>query len=280
MHQKTFSTLMAIVTLFYLLPFCSAPSIASEFSRNYWTVEQFLSEFPKQQAKSTQFTLAVRQAGKASAVKLSKKINILVVYPALQASDYWRRSVAAFEARMKVLQIPYKISSHFSIPGVELRKQATQIRLALQNKPDYFIFTLDALRHKGMIEKVMASGDTKIILQNITTPIRAFRSSQPFLYVGFDHKIGTKLLADRYLRETGKKANYAIFYGTHGYVSTMRGGTFLDEMSKHQGMSLKASYYVNFDRNKSYLAAKQVISDHPDLDFIYSSSTDITPWHH
>ncbi|MEH6404644.1 MAG: substrate-binding domain-containing protein [Sneathiella sp.] len=276
MRQKTSSTLMTMISSFALLLLNALPTLANDFSQDYWTVEQYLTEFPKQQEKSAQFTLTVRQPGQVETLDAAKKVKILVVYPGLQASDYWRRSVAAFEARMKELQISYEIASHFTRPGnVDLRRQATQIRKALQNRPDYFIFTLDALRHKSMIEKVMAARETKIILQNITTPIRSFRSSQPFLYVGFDHKIGTKLLAERYLEETAKKANYAIFYGTRGYVSTLRGGTFLDEMSKHPGMSLKASYYVHFDREKSYTAAKEVIAEYPDLDFIYASSTDI-----
>lgn len=254
----------------------SSPVFSSESLRDYWTVDQYLEEFPKQQQLTKSFSAVVREQVVPGSQTSQDKVNILIVYPGEQVSDYWRRSIAAFEARMKELKIDYNLTSYFSKPGVdELQKQAAQIRGALQPSTDYFIFTLDALRHRGMIEKVMARGNIKIILQNITTPIRALRNSQPFLYVGFDHGIGTKMLVERYLEKTGGNANYALFYGSRGYVSSIRGGTFLDEMAQHPGMILKASYYVNFDRQKSYRAAKQVLNDHPDLNFIYSSSTDI-----
>lgn len=258
------------------LAFLPSLSFANEALRDYWTVDQYLTDFPDQQKLSQHFSSIVRQDGiQLDPVFKTKKAKILVVYPGLQASDYWRRSIAAFEARMTELSIDYELTSHFTKAGTEVQKQAKQIRQALKSDTDYFIFTLDALRHKGMIEKVMNQGTTRIFLQNITTPIRAFKSSQPFLYVGFDHSIGTKLLVDRYLQITQGKANYAIFYGTRGYVSAIRGGTFLDAMATHPDMDLKASYYVNFDRKKSYEAAIQVLKDHPDLDFIYSCSTDI-----
>ena len=198
-----------------------------------------------------------------------------MVYPGLQYSDYWRRSVASFRARMREIGIRFRLEDHFTKPGTEVRLQSRLIGEAMADAPDYLIFTLDAMRHRGIIERVMARGRTKVILQNITTPLRAFGDHQPFLYVGFDHATGARLLAREYRRVFPDGARYAIFYGPAGYVSQMRGGTFRQEMAEHPNMQLVASYYVNFDRDRAYKAALELLAREPKLDFIYACSTDI-----
>jgi autoinducer 2-binding periplasmic protein LuxP len=46
-------------------------------------------------------------------------------------------------------------------------------------------------------------------------------------------------------------------------------------MLKEQEMALVAEYYTGFDRNKAHKAAKQLLANEPELDFIFSCSTDI-----
>lgn len=50
---------------------------------------------------------------------------------------------------------------------------------ALKNKSDYLIFTLDTTRHRKFIEHVLHSSETKLILQNITTPVKDWQGKQP-----------------------------------------------------------------------------------------------------
>ena len=126
----------------------------------------------------------------------------------------------------------------------------------------------------------MSQGHTKVILQNITTPLKAFGTQQPFLYVGFEHAIGTQLLVQHYQRLFPQGGNYAILFGTQGYVSKIRGGVFESLMNASNGFHLKDSYYVNFDRSMATEAPEQLINDHTKngkfgLDFIYAASTDI-----
>ena len=87
--------------------------------------------------------------------------------------------------------------------------------------------------------------------------------------------IGTKYIAQEYLRRFAGETEYAIFYGPPGYVSDMRGGTFREEMKAHPRMKQVDSYYVGFDREKAHLAALKVLNEHPGIDFIFSASTDI-----
>jgi len=242
--------------------------------KEYWMVEEYFSEFPQQKKLSDAFNRKV-QADTPSPLATHKPVKISIIYPGQQVSDYWRRSVASFTARLKQMDIPYELDSLHTKPGVEIALQIKQIRKSLGAQTDYLVFTLDALRHKNLIERIIAQGRTKVILQNITTPLKAFGQQQPFLYVGFDHSIGANMLAQRYMAVATKTSEYAILFGTKGYVSKVRGGVFQDTIASNTDMKLVASYYVDFNRDKAATATREILKNHPNINFIYACSTDI-----
>ncbi len=269
------ASLVTRVSLALFLLSSTIPAAAETTIPGYFTLSDYLQKHPEQNEISARFAEIVRGPAVPLEGTSEAKASVYIVYPGLQVSDYWRRSVDSFHARLAELGIEIDVENHFTKPGTELRLQSGLINQGLAGVPDYMVFTLDALRHRGMIERVMANGTTKVILQNITTPMAAFEPQQPFMYVGFDHAVGTRLLADKYKSTFPEGANYAILFGPQGYVSTLRGGTFRQEMSEHPNTKLLSSYYVNFDRQRAYNATKEIIRNHPDLDFIYACSTDI-----
>lgn len=270
-HALSCAFLLAMVAILF-----TAPDVhADDIDRDFWKIPDFLAANPDQVPLTEAFEEKVRARGVPAKVEQERPVHIFIVYPGLQQSDYWRRSVDSFVSRMNEVGLRYEITERFTKPGTDLRLQGALIQEVIRTAPDYLIFTLDALRHRGMIDQVLNAGKTKIILQNITTPIRAFDDRQPFLYVGFDHLLGTHILAKEYARQFPNGARYAVFFGPKGYVSQMRGNTFIEEMDRIGNMTIHASYYVNFDRDRSYKAAKELLKDMPDLDFIYACSTDI-----
>lgn len=268
--------LCSLVT--FVTSLMSANASADVRFPEYWTIDEYLEVFPEQKTKSEAFNLRVQSQPKRL-INNDKPVNILVICPGLQISDYWRRSIAAFEHRLKRLGVQYQLDKHFTKPGIDLNEQSKLLKQSLGDNTDYLLFTLDALKHQKLIEQVMTQSQIKIILQNITTPLKAFGTQQPFLYVGFDHIIGTQLLIQEYQKRFPTGGNYAILYGTQGYVSQMRGGVFESFMNASSGYQLQDSYYVNFDRALAKAATQQLIKDHQQdqspLDFIYATSTDI-----
>lgn len=262
------------IIFFIACMFWSALASAEMSSAEYWTYRKYVELNPSEELKAKTFSEVVRSSAKSLKVK-HNPITVAVVYPGKQVSDYWRRSVASFEARLSELTVPYRIQSYFSEPGVDVRLQEAQIAKALESDPDYLIFTLDAFHHKVMIERIMARGRPKIILQNITTPVKAWDGRQPFLYVGFDHGEGSRLLAERFLSDFEPGTNYAMFYGPRGYVSKMRGGTFNSVVQKDHKARMIEAYYLDFNREKSKKATIDLLSVHKNVPFIYACSTDI-----
>lgn len=254
------------------------PTIASsaQLLSGFWEYQEFLSEFPGEQVLTQQLGRAVRHDAIPLENKQKKPITISVVYPGEQISDYWRRNIKAFSLRMDELGIEYKIDQVFTRPTVDIRQQSVSLMEALHKKSDYLIFTLDTTRHRKFIEHVLANRDTKLILQNITTPVKAWQNNQPFLYVGFDHATGSRELAKQFRQQYDQESNYSVLYFSQGYISEMRGDTFISAMDNADiKYNLKSSYYTKATRQSGYDAAIAAVKANQDLQFIYVCSTDV-----
>ncbi|WP_419797966.1 MAG: substrate-binding domain-containing protein [Terasakiella sp.] len=256
------------------LLFFSGDLSAQTEGTGYWTYKEYMSLHPEQRQKAATFSAMVRAAA-VPVQGLKERVKIAVVYPGKQVSDYWWRSVSSLEARLREHNLPYEIYPNFTEPGVDVRLQEKHIAQALETDPDYLVFTLDAFRHRSIIERIMTRGRPKLILQNITTPVRAWGDQQPFLYVGFDHALGSSLLSEKFVKMFPPQTEYAMFYGTQGYVSAMRGGTFQVESEARSAAKVVDSFYLGFNREKSRLAALKTLQKHKTLPYIFACSTDI-----
>ena len=259
-----------LAMLFLLLG--TAPSA---WSSDYLTVHEYYSIHPEQAEVAHKFDSIVQQEGVPLAEGVQKEpVRIVFVYPGNQVSDYWRRSIKSFTKRMDEVHVQYEISEHFTKPGVELRIQEKQLQEALATNPDYLVYTLNVNKHRKLIERIITKGKPKLILQNITTPLRDWEGKQPFLYVGFDHAVGTiQYLAKYLLNRTGGEGDYAMLYFDQGYVSSMRGDTLIRYLGENSNHKLVASYYTDGQRGKSKNAVLEILREH-DVKFIYACATD------
>lgn len=244
---------------------------ASEFC----SIEQYNKENPSQIKISKDFKEIVKNNAVPINIENKKEVKIVVVYPGDQISDYWRRSITSFTKRMDQLNIKYSVKEHFTKPAIELSKQALHISKALCEDVDYLIYTLDIKKHTKFIERILSHNKPKLILQNITTPLKRWKKRQPFLYVGFDHIQGSVILANYYIDILKNKGNYAVMYGSQGYVSDMRGKEFIKYMDKNSNFKLLDTYYTNFKLKDAYNATIDLVERRKDIDFIYACSTDI-----
>ncbi|MDA0118455.1 autoinducer 2-binding periplasmic protein LuxP [Vibrio sp. T11.5] len=255
----------------------SATSYAhtTQVLNGYWQYDEYLKSNPAQKQLTDVLSEIVRNDPAPIMLKQDKPVSIAVVYPGQQISDYWVRNIQAFETRLEKLGIKYSINQVFTRPNLDVRQQSLSLLEAVQNKTDYLIFTLDTTRHRKFIEHVISSTNTKLILQNITTPVRAWDDQQPFMYVGFDHIKGARLLEQYYKDAIPKESRYSVLYFSEGYVSDARGDTFIEEMSHHDSYQLSSSYYTSATRESGFNAAMKAIEKDPSISFIYACSTDV-----
>jgi len=247
-------------------PYAAAPG--------YLNLNEHLDRYPEQRELMAQFAEQVEAPAEPLATPPARAVRIAMVYPGQQASGYWRRSSRAMARRLERLQIPFELKTYFSRPGGDLDLQEQQLADALRWDPDYLAFTLDLLPHSRMIERILAQHRTRLILQNITTPLADWQSTPPFLYVGFDHVQGTQLLAERMFELIDYRGKYLMLYFAPGYVSEMRGGTFAAAAAKYPDIEQVGAFYTNGEAEKAYRATQRALKQHPDLKMIFASATD------
>lgn len=258
-----------------LLSWLALPASQAASIDNYIPLDDYLQQNPQQRSLMQAFSAQVRAPAVPLSRPQSRPARIAIIYPALQASDYWRRSVRALEARLTELGIDYELQSRFSRPATDTSLQARQLEQLLDWRPDYLVFTLDVLEQRHMIEQVLVRGTPKLILQNITTPLSDWRVHPPFLYVGFDHQAGTRLLTEQMLARLQPPIYYAMLYFSQGYVSRVRGGTFARIASGHPGTIALGSYYTDGDRERARKATLHELDRNPHLNMLFAASTDI-----
>ncbi|MCW8996639.1 MAG: substrate-binding domain-containing protein [Psychromonas sp.] len=251
---------------------CSSLLQAGE---EYISLDSYTRQHPEQSAVMNEFTEIVRATSQPITTFPEQPLRIAVIYPGLQKSDYWRRSLLSFKSRLDSLRIPYQLKSYFSHPSVDAYLQSQQLSEALQWQPDYLVYTLDIAPQHRMIERILAKRKPKLILQNITTPLKRWKRQQPFMYVGFDHAQGSRLLAKSMLKQINYQGKYLMLYFSPGYISQVRGDTFVNEAAKYPDVSQIGAYYTDGNREKAYQATLQTLQEHADLKMIFACSTDI-----
>jgi autoinducer 2-binding protein LuxP len=252
-----------------------SPQVWAQGLSAYWTLEAFMEAHPEQKEKMTAFSRRVQEA----AIPIPDKdgpaspLRIAIVYPGFEVSDYWQRSVRAFQMRLEELRIPHTLHILFrqgSQPEIS-REDMDQIREILHRDPDYLVYTLTTPEHYKIVERLLALPRPKILLQNITTPLRRWDGYHPFLYVGFDHMEGTRLLAEEARSTPGP---YVVLNPHPGYLSEVRGDIFIRLVSGH-GPELRDVFHTGIDRRRARLATLDALARHPDLIRIYAATTDI-----
>jgi len=257
-----------IFILFILISTCI---FASE--SKYYEIEEYI-KYSKQKEISDKFIDLIQS--KSQKIKnQNQKVRISLVYPGKQLTDYWIRSKVSFEKRLKELNINYDLVLHFTKPHIEIKEQSKFLMTAIKQNTDYLVFVLDANEHSKFIERIISKNNIKLILQNITTPLKIWKDRQPFLYVGFDHMLGSQMLANYYIKKTNGQGKYAVLYTSNGYVSHMRGTKFIEYISDNSDLKVVHEYYTNTSKKNAKMATLDLLKIDKDIKFIYACSTDI-----
>lgn len=257
------------------LIFSATPTLSAQVLDGYWHYKEFLTINPTEKERTLLLADTVRNKPVPISVTQDKPVTISVVYPGQQISDYWVRNINAFEKRMEELGIKYQLNQVFTRPNVDMRQQSLSLMEAIKNNTGYLIFTLDTTRHRKFIEHVLNSSDTKLILQNITTPVQGWEERQPMMYVGFDHELGANQIADYYKQTIPDGSKYSVLYFSEGYISDARGSSFIQMMEENNSYILSSSFYTKTTEQSGYESALKIIEKDPDIKFIYACSTDV-----
>ena len=199
----------------------------------------------------------VREHGHPVDIKAkAEPVLISFATPLKQVSDYWRRSIDSFKGRMDEIGLSYSIME-FSTKVDENRKLKECVVAAIKTNPAYLVLTLNEPGDKTIVSRLLEKKKPKIIVQNVTSPDADWKKHSPFMYVGFDHPTGAKLIADEYIKRMKNKQQieYAMLYHVRGnQVSKLRGDRFNEIIGKLSDFKLVAEYFTEGNRKKARMA--------------------------
>ena len=207
-----------------------------------WHSSDYLHQHPRQRLLMEQFLGTVKAPATPLPNSPLTPVRIAVVLPEATGKAQGRVLLTAFKARMKALHINYRLDTY------EYPAQATdqslfdQYAAALVSSPDYLITTLGGFQQRQLIASILAGHSTKVILYDVTVPVKAWENHPPLLYVGVDYRLGISQLA-RYLdRELAASAVVAAIMLPAGYESQLRCDEFINAMSA-LGRTVRGIYY-------------------------------------
>ena len=240
-----------------------------------WTQAEWLAAWPEQRDLAEAFERRVAAPEGARADFGDRPpVRIAAIYPTIQDSDYWIRNLAAFEARLDEIGLPYALKLYRSRPQ-EADVRTQQLREALARDPDYVIATMDTLKDAATVERLLSRKRPKLLVQNSTTPLRSFGGRQPLMYAGFDHETGSRALAGHFKAAYPDGADWVLLLFAEGYVSDQRGGGFLKALEGGKGMRLREIYLTAGDKRRTHVAVRDALARHEQIDFFFACSTDI-----
>jgi autoinducer 2-binding protein LuxP len=256
----------------FLLPLALLVSLLT--GGEYLSTESFWQENPEQESRMKAHADRVSKPATLVDGTIDRRIHIAVVHPSKQVVGFWDRAVRTIEGRLREAGLEPEFTI-FSSRRSEYHLQTTQLQQAYELNPDYLIFHLESARHRAAVEHLLLQpGGPEIILQNITTPVASWQK-QPLIYSGFDHELGSRLLAEGYLELLGDEGRYAVIYGPQGYVSRMRGNAFIDHISALSNWEVVEAYYTDNEIKTAQAVTGRILDAHPEIAFIYACSTDV-----
>ncbi|WP_372653643.1 substrate-binding domain-containing protein [Halobacteriovorax sp.] len=250
--------------------------LVSASADEYWHLDEFLKENPRQVKILNDFEKLIKSDAQEITIKQKKRVKIALIYPNSQVSDYWRRNISALKKRLTESKIDYELNLIPAPTGEGLNKSSKEIIEAIKEKPDYLIFTLNINEHSKLVNQILNYSSIKVILLNITTPLKSWGKNQPFFYVGFDHEIGTQILIDDIKRKLPNGGDFLVLYHSQGYVSTMRGDYAIKQLVKDKKWNLVSRYYTDGSGANTEVALKDFFKKNKKVDLVISCSTDIS----
>ncbi|MEW7006963.1 substrate-binding domain-containing protein [Lentilitoribacter sp. EG35] len=237
--------------------------------RDYWLFEQVNKEGSLE---------ALQAATGADAVKLSvsqeKPIEIALIYPSADTSDFWARAYLALTKRLDQLGITYK-TTEFASRQIEHSLQSTYATQVAQDKDlyDYVIFGPSELATQAdNIDKLAAEDDFDTFVWAFHTPLK-YLKNQPDMWLDFSSAYGAIKICDYMVGRLGKDVTYAMNRGIPGITDNQRSGDFKDCVAEKGNWNVVYEHYGEYQREGGFAGTNLILQAYPEATVIHNANT-------
>ena len=245
-------------------------ALPNDKDRNHWLPEQVNKPGELEALRQLMAQPAVKYRGEQD-----KPIQIALIYPSADSSDFWSRNYLALTKRLDDMGILYQ-TTEFTSRDAENELQSAYAKRVIEDADfyDYVIFGPDELVSQSENIQNLAQTETfSTYIWTSHTPLKNLEK-QPALWFDFSSAYGANKICNYVLERLGNDVNYAMIRGIWGVVDSQRSGDFKQCVNSRGDWVTAFEHYGNFERNGGYLGANRVKS-YNQITMIHIANTDM-----
>ena len=203
-----------------------------------------------------------------------KPLQIALIYPSADTSDFWARNYLALTKRLEQLGIEYE-TTEFASRQIEHSLQSTYAAQVDQDADlyDFVIFGPSELATQAdNIDKLAANPDLKTFVWAFHTPLK-YLENQPDGWFDFSSAYGALEICDYMIERLGNDVTYAMNRGIPGITDNQRSGDFKDCVQERANWDVVYEHYGEYQTEGGFEGTSLILQSYPEAKVIHNANT-------
>ncbi len=248
------------------LPLKELPGIAD---RDYWVPGEVNADGKLEALQAAVGSDAVPYSG-----TLENPVQIALIYPSADTSDFWARNYLALTKRLEQLNIPFE-TTEFASRQIEHSLQSTYASQVEQDADlyDYVIFGPSELAIQAdNIDKLSSNDGFGTYVWAFHTPLKDLEN-QPDAWFDFSSAAGALTMCDYMLGRLGNDVTMAMNRGIPGITDNQRSGDFKACVEEKGNWTTVYEHYGEYQREGGFEGTSLILQAYPEAKIIHNANT-------
>ncbi|WP_331251836.1 substrate-binding domain-containing protein [Ruegeria lacuscaerulensis] len=248
------------------LPLRELPGIED---RDYWVPSEVNADGKLEALQATTGAAAVPYAGAQDG-----PLQIALIYPSADTSDFWARNYLAMTKRLDELGIEYE-TTEFASRQIEHSLQSTYANQVVQDEDlyDFVIFGPSELAIQAdNIDKMAGTDGFATFVWAFHTPPKELKN-QPDAWFDFSSAAGALTMCDYMLERLGSDVTMAMNRGIPGITDDQRSGDFKACVEDKGNWTTVYEHYGEYQREGGFEGTSLILQAYPEATIIHNANT-------
>ena len=248
------------------LPLKELPGIED---RDYWIPDEVNAEGKLEALQEVVGSAAVPFSGSQD-----RPIQIALIYPSADVSDFWARNYLAMTKRLEELGIQYE-TTEFASRQIEHSLQSTYASQVEQDADlyDFVIFGPSELATQAdNISKLAGNDGFTTYVWAFHTPLK-YLENQPDAWFDFSSAAGALTMCDYMLSRLGNDVTMAMNRGIPGITDNQRSGDFKACVEEKGNWTTVYEHYGEYQREGGFEGTSLILQAYPEATTIHNANT-------
>ncbi len=248
------------------LPLKELPGIED---RDYWVPGEVNADGKLEALQAMTGAEAVKYEGTQDA-----PLQIALIYPSADTSDFWARNYLAMTKRLDELGIEYE-TTEFASRQIEHSLQSTYANQVVQDADlyDFVIFGPSELAIQAdNIDKMAGNDGFATFVWAFHTPPKEL-TNQPDAWFDFSSAAGALTMCDYMLERLGSDVTMAMNRGIPGITDDQRSGDFKACVEEKGNWTTVYEHYGEYQREGGFEGTSLILQAYPEATIIHNANT-------